>query len=140
MNRTKWFLLSILLVAAVWLGLAALAGAQTAVTVEPASLRTDQGGAVTIYATGALTFTAQHTVRLVGHGILPTTCVNPTALQAAVPTGLAAGDYALHVLDGGGSTVGAGSLKLTAPPTSPSAPQAHLTAAARPPHPHHPQL
>ena len=122
MNRTKLFLASILSIVAL-LGLVALVGAQTPVTVEPTSLRTDQGGTVTIYATGTLTFTAQHTVRLVGYGILPTSYVNPTALQATVPTGLAAGDYALNVLDGNGSTVGAGSLKLTAPPTPAPPPQ-----------------
>jgi len=117
------------------LATALLVQAQTPVTIEPGSLSTDQGGTISIYATGTLTFTASHTARLVGYGILPSTYINPTALQAIVPAGLDAGSYAVSVLDGGGSEVGAGTLALVAPatPTATPNPTATPKPASSPP-------
>ena len=120
MNRKlQWFFL--MLVVPALLLFAALAIAQTlpTFTVEPNTLSTQTGGLVTIYATGGVTFTEGSTVRLLGRGILPTVYVNPTALQATVPAGLAAGTYELRVLDSQGLELGTGSLTLTAPPATP---------------------
>ncbi len=118
-RRLKWVFL-LLVVLALFL-FASLAIAQTlpTFTVEPNTLPTQTGGLVTIYATGGVTFTGGSTVRMLGRGILPTVYINPTALQATVPGGLAAGTYELRVLDSLGLEVGTGSLTLTAPPATP---------------------
>ncbi len=105
------------------LGVAAWVTAQTPVNVEPTVLRTDLGGSVSIYATGALTFTEGYTVRLVNYGILTTNYINPTVLQAIVPAGLSAGDYTLWVLDTNGVPVGAGALRLVDPPAPTATPK-----------------
>jgi len=122
-NKLRLLILSLAFGAALLFGATQVA-AQSPVTVEPGTLYTDQGGTLTIYASGTLTFTNKHTVRLVGHGILPTSYSNPTALQATVPAGLAAGDYALRVLDENGVAVGAGSVKLVNRPATPAPPDA----------------
>lgn len=118
----QWTL--ILFLAALTLGgMAALVRAQAPVTVEPTALRSDLGGTVSLYATAPLTFTEKYTIRLVNYGVLATSYVNPTALQAAVPPGLGAGTYTLLVLDAGGNTVGTGALTLTAPPAPTATPK-----------------
>ncbi|HOT91024.1 MAG TPA: hypothetical protein PLJ78_02990 [Anaerolineae bacterium] len=105
------------------LGIVAWVTAQTPITVEPTTLRTDLGGSISIYATGTLTFTEGYTVRLVNYGVLATNYINPTVLQAVVPAGLDAGDYTLWVLDTTGITVGAGSLRLVNPPAPTATPK-----------------
>ncbi|HOU12998.1 MAG TPA: hypothetical protein PKZ84_07760 [Anaerolineae bacterium] len=121
-QSVKWSLVLGLAITLV-LGVVAWGAAQAPVNVEPSTLRTDVGGAVSIYATGVLTFTQDYTVRLINYGILATTYVNPTALQATVPAGLAAGDYTLAVLDAGGMQVGVGTIRLVAPPAPTATPK-----------------
>ncbi len=140
-KKTAYFLASTLFIAAIWVGLATIVTAQTPVTVEPGTLRTDQGGTVTIYATGTLTFTTQDTVRLVGHGVLPTSYVNVSTLQTTIPTGLTAGDHALFVLNGAGDQVGSGSITLVTPPTPTATPNPTKTPQPySPPPPGQPNL
>ncbi|HNT77191.1 MAG TPA: hypothetical protein PKH77_19440, partial [Anaerolineae bacterium] len=112
----KWTL--ILFVAGlIFGGMAALVTAQASVTVEPSSLRSDLGGTISVYAPGGSNiFTTTTTIRLVNYGILATTYVNLTTLQAVVPTGLGTGTYTLLVLDAGGNTVGTGTFTITAAP------------------------
>lgn len=121
-NGIKWSLI-VGFTALIALGMVTLAAAQAPITVEPTTLRADIGGTVSIYATGTLTFTSESTVRLINYGILATSYVNPTALQAAVPAGLAAGDYTLRVLDANGIDVGTGTLTLVAPPAPTATPK-----------------
>jgi hypothetical protein len=121
-RRVKWILV-VGLVVLLTLGVVAWGAAQAPVNVEPGVLRTDQGGVVSLYATASLTFTADSTVRLLNHGILATTYVNPITLQATVPPGLSAGDYTLWVLDANGTQVGVGTLRLVAPPAPTATPQ-----------------
>jgi len=99
--------------------------AQTPVNVEPTALRSDLGGTISLYATGSLTFSQQSSVRLEGYGILDTNYVNPTTLQATVPTGLAEDDYRLLILDANGATVGASSLHINAAPKPTATPKPH---------------
>ncbi len=121
-RSVKWSWV-ILLAVALALGVMTWGAAQAPVNVEPGTLRTDQGGTVSIYATGALTFTEGYTVRLLNYGILSTNYVNPTALQATVPAGLAAGDYTLAVLDANGMQIGVGTIRLVAPPAPTATPK-----------------
>jgi hypothetical protein len=121
-QSVKWSLIVVLTTLLV-LGVAAWGAAQAPVYVEPNTLRTDQGGTVSIYATGALTFTEGYTVRLLNYGILTTNYVNPTALQATVPAGLSAGDYTLWVLNANGVEIGAGTLRLVNPPSPTATPK-----------------
>jgi hypothetical protein len=121
-QRVKWTLV-VGLVVLLTLGIAAWGAAQAPVNVEPSVLRTDQGGVVSIYATAPLTFTVGHTVRLLNYGILATTYVNPTALQAVVPAGLSTGEYTLWVLDANGVQVAVGTLRLVAPPAPTATPK-----------------
>jgi len=126
MGKQVWcFVAGLLIVLASGLALATGAAAQAVVQVEPATLRADLGGTVSIYAQGGPTFTTTNTVRLVGYGLLPTTYVNATALQATVPAGLEAGSQTIEVLDAAGTAVGVGYLTLARPPAP--------TATARPP-------
>ena len=118
----KWILVAGLVVL-LTLGIVVLGAAQAPVNVEPGVLRTDQGGVVSLYATAPLTFTAGCTVRMLNYGILATTYVNPTALQAVVPAGLSAGEYTLWVLDANGAQVGVGTLRLVAPPAPTATPK-----------------
>jgi hypothetical protein len=122
-KKTKWVLLSVL-IAVTWMILIAAVSAQAPVlTIEPNTLRADLGGTVSLYVTGTLTFTPTDVVRLVGHGVLPTTYVNDTVLQAEVPAGLDAGTYTLHVQDDQGDVIGAGSIRLVAPPSPTKTPK-----------------
>lgn len=93
------------------------------IAIEPAAMRSDLGGTLSIYARGTLTFSPQSTVRLVGYGILPGSYVNPTALQANVPTGLAVGTYTLSVLDANGVQVATDTLTITAAPVPTATPK-----------------
>ncbi len=122
-ERVKWLVASVLIAGAMCAGLVGIVAAQTPVLVEPDTLRTDQGGTVSIYATGTLTFSPTDTVRLVGYGILPTTYVNSTVLQATVPSGLAAGAHTLQVLDDVGGVIVTGTVTLVAPPAPTKTPK-----------------
>ncbi|MBN2389264.1 MAG: hypothetical protein JXR84_00990, partial [Anaerolineae bacterium] len=126
-RRVKWILV-VGLVVLLTLGIVTWSAAQAPVNVEPSVLRTDQGGVVSLYATAALTFTEDSTVRLLNYGILATTYVNPIVLQATVPPGLSAGDYTLWVLDANGMQVGVGTLRLVAPPVPTATPKPETTA------------
>ena len=64
--------------------------------VEPDTLTSEAGGTLSIYGSG---FTTATVARLVGFGLLDTTCVNSTALMAVVPAGIPAGAYDLQVSD-----------------------------------------
>ncbi|MBN1874539.1 MAG: hypothetical protein JXA33_09945 [Anaerolineae bacterium] len=108
-------------------GMASGVMAQTPVNVEPSSLRADIGGTISIYTAVGVTFPETCTVRLVEYGILETTYVNPTAIQAIVPAGAKAGNYTLHVLDSEGNVIGSGALKLAAPPKPTSTPEPEST-------------
>lgn len=121
-QRVKWTLV-VGLVILLAFGIAAWSAAQAPVNVEPGVLRADLGGVVSLYATAPLTFTADYTVRLLNYGILATTYVNPMALQATVPSGLSAGEYALWILDANGTQVGVGTLRLVAPPAPTATPR-----------------
>jgi hypothetical protein len=122
-KKTKWFLLSVL-IAVTWVILAVAVSAQgPELVVEPDRLRADLGGTVSIYVTGTLTFTSTDVVRLVGHGILPTTYVNATALQAEIPAGLDVGRYTLRVQDEAGDVKGTGSVRLVASPSPTETPK-----------------
>lgn len=118
----KWTLI-LFLAGLILGGMAALVAAQSPVTVEPSALRSDLGGTVSVYATVPLTFTEQFTVRLVNYGVLATTYVNLTTLQAVVPTGLGTGTYTLLVLDAEGDTVGTGTLTIAAAPAPTATPK-----------------
>ena len=113
-------IISLLIVAGALLTLAvATAGAQTpAFTIEPSKLSTETGGMVSIYANpgAGVSFTNTTTVRMVGYGILSTRYVNPQALQATVPAGLAAGNYMLIALDTSAGDREMGVVQLIAPP------------------------
>lgn len=122
-KETKWLLLSVLIAIAVMIPMVAVSAQAPVLTVEPDTLRADLGGTVSLYAAGTLTFTPTDVVRLVGHGVLPTTYVNGTVLQAAVPGGLDAGTYTLQVQDDQGSVIGTGSIGLVAPPSPTKTPK-----------------
>jgi hypothetical protein len=63
--------------------------------VEPDTLASQTGGTLSIYGSG---FTTATVARLVGFGLLETTALNETALQAVVPAGLVEpGTYDLQV-------------------------------------------
>jgi len=68
--------------------------------VEPNTLVSQQGGALSIYGSG---FTTATVGRLVGHGLLDTTYVNSEALQAVVPPGIPPGTYDVQVSQAGAS-------------------------------------
>lgn len=132
------FSLVLAMVAAVFLLLAATVSAQSPLfIIEPATLSTETGGTLSIYATGSAgaTFTTTTTVRLVGYGILSTHYVNPQALQAIVPPGLRAGAYKLVALDPFGNERELGTVQLFAPPPPPATP-----APVEPPAPGQPLL
>ncbi len=63
--------------------------------VEPNTLVAEQGGTLTVYGAG---FTEGTVVRLVGVGILTTTRIGHTVLQATVPAGLTPATYAVEVI------------------------------------------
>ncbi|HQE91372.1 MAG TPA: hypothetical protein PLH19_03105 [Anaerolineae bacterium] len=121
-QNVKWSLIMVLAMALA-LGVVTWGAAQASVIVEPSTLRTDLGGTVSLYATGAFTFTEGYTVRLLNYGILATHYVNPTALQATVPTGLSAGDYSLWVLNTEGVEIALGTLRLVEPPSPTATPK-----------------
>jgi hypothetical protein len=100
----KALLITILIVAAALaLLLATVAAASplsqlTLISVEPDTLISQEGGALSIYGSG---FTTTTVGRLVGHGLLNTTYVNSEALQAVVPPGVPAGTYDVQVSQAG---------------------------------------
>ena len=122
-KETKWLLLSVLIAITWMIPIGAVSAQAPVLTVEPDTLRADLGGTVSLYAAGTLTFTPTDVVRLVGHGVLPTTYVNGTVLQAEVPGGLDAGTYTLHVQDDQGDVIGTGSIGLMAPPSPTKTPK-----------------
>lgn len=132
------FSLVLAVVATAFLLLAAAVSAQSPLfIIEPATLSTETGGTLSIYATSSAgaTFTTTTTVRLVGYGILSTRYVNPQALQAIVPAGLKAGAYKLVALDPFGNERELGTVQLFAPPPPPATP-----APVEPPAPGQPLL
>lgn len=66
--------------------------------IEPSSLVSQKGGALSVYGND---FTTATVVRVVGHGLLDTTYVNSEALQAAVPPGVRPGTYDIQVAETG---------------------------------------
>jgi len=118
-------LLAVTVLAGVYLlGSAIWVAAQASVVVEPATLRADIGGTVSIYdPTHAITFTPECSVRLVDAGILTTVYVNPITIQAVVPANLGAGDYTIHVLNENGVPVGIGTFRILAAPAPTSTPK-----------------
>jgi len=62
--------------------------------VEPDTLRSETGGAVSVYGSGFITTTL---VRLVGFNVLDTEVVNASLLQATVPPGVPDGTYDVQV-------------------------------------------
>lgn len=63
-------------------------------SVEPNTLVSDSGGALSIYGSG---FTNTTVARLVGYGLLDTSYLDSTKLKATVPAGVPAGVYDLQV-------------------------------------------
>jgi hypothetical protein len=70
-------------------------------SVEPASVIREEGGVITVLGTG---FAEGIAVRLVGYGLLDTTCANPNMARAVVPAGVPDGVYALQVTRMDGET------------------------------------
>jgi len=64
-------------------------------SLEPARFNNLAGGEMSIYGTGFLPGAA---VRLVGHGLLDGTVVNPTAMKVIIPPGLRKGNYTLEII------------------------------------------
>ncbi len=85
--------------------------------VEPRTLLSTTGGALSIYGTG---FTTATVARLVGYGLLDTTFVNENALRAVVPPGVPAGVYALEVSEPGFSATLPSALTIVAPTAAPT--------------------
>jgi len=71
-------------------------------SVEPKTLVTGQENRISVYGAG---FVEGTLVRLVGIGVLPTTFVNPTILQAVIPADARPGTYALEVIRPDGTKV-----------------------------------
>ncbi len=98
---------------------------QLAITgVEPRTMLSTTGGTLSIYGSG---FTTATVARLVGYGLLDTAFVNPTALRAVVPPGVAPGVYAVEASEPGFSATLPSALTIVAPtpaplPTSPPPP------------------
>lgn len=94
-------------------------------SVEPDTMVSQAGGTLSIYGSDLTTSTL---ARLVGFGLLDTTYVNSTALQAEVPPGVPPGTYDLEVSDAGGSDTLPSALTIvgatpTPAPTAVPAPQ-----------------
>lgn len=106
-------------------------------TIEPTRLSTETGGTLSIYVNpgASVSFTETTTVRMVGYGILATRYVNSQALQATVPTGLAAGNYTLIALNTSTGDRELGIIQLVAPP-----PPTPTPAPYEPPPPGQPLL
>ncbi|MDY0020415.1 MAG: hypothetical protein RBT47_10470 [Anaerolineae bacterium] len=121
-HKVQWILLglALLTLSLAFSAVTARTQSLTPVNVEPPWLPAEQGGTISIYATGTLTFTEGYTARLLGYGILETTYVNETTLQAVVPTNVPPNGYELWILDQAGKEVGTGQLLLT-PPATPTA-------------------
>lgn len=122
-DLSRGVLILVVLASALLLSAAAAAQEQ-AFTIEPATLSSETGGTVSIYANAnaGVTFTTTTTVRMVGYGILSTRLVNPQALQATVPSGIAAGNYTLLALNTSGGDRELGKLQLIAPPAPTATP------------------
>jgi len=66
------------------------------ISIEPTSMRSDEGGTLTILGDG---FQSSSVVRLVGVGVLATTFVNTATLTALVPRDLAPANYAVEAIN-----------------------------------------
>jgi hypothetical protein len=96
---------------------------------EPATMTSGRETTLSVIGTG---FTAQTVVRLVGVGIIPTTFINSTSLNASVPIGLNPGTYSIVISDPArGDVTAPGTLTIQPAPTPTSFP----TVTAVPPTP-----
>jgi hypothetical protein len=84
--------------------------------IEPKTMIGDVGGTLSVYGDG---FSAASVVRLIGHGLLSTSYLNPTALAAQVPGGVLAGQYDVEVSDGAQRATLQGGLTVLAPTPTP---------------------
>jgi len=112
------------LAATLLLAILALAGPlpQLALTgVEPDTLVSQAGGALSIYGSG---FTTATVARLVGYGLLETTYVNSSALWAIVPPGVPVGTYDLELSEAGLSATLPAALTIVAATPTPGPTQA----------------
>jgi hypothetical protein len=109
-HKTQWILLGVALLTLSLVFSAVTARTQSLppVTIEPSWLPAEQGGTISIYATDTLTFTEGYTARLLGYGVLQTTYINETTLQAVVPANVTPNIYNIWVLDQAGKEVGTG--------------------------------
>lgn len=98
-----------LLVAALLMSVAA----QTTISnVEPGTVRSGDGGNISVYGSG---FTNSSVVRLTDYGLLTTTYINDSTLMAALPTNLPPRVYVVEVRDPAGDTQWSGLLNVLAP-------------------------
>ncbi len=70
--------------------------------IEPDRISRESGGTLSIYGSG---FRAGIAVRLVGYGLLDAALLNPTAIRAVVPPGLAEGRYGVEVIQSDGTSL-----------------------------------
>jgi len=103
--------------------------------VEPNLLISQIGGTLSIYGSG---FTTATVARLVGYGLLDTTYVNSTALQAVVPPGVSSGVYDLQVSEDGISETLSSALTIVAATPTPG--PTPLPTPTSPPRPGRPIL
>jgi hypothetical protein len=85
-------------------------------SVEPSTMLSEHGGTLSIYGSG---FTATAATRLVGYGLLDTSYVDSTALQATVPAGVPAGTYDLQVIQEALSATLPAAVTVVAPTATP---------------------
>jgi hypothetical protein len=74
----------------------------TLLKIEPDRISRESGGTLSIYGSG---FRAGIAVRLVGYGLLDAALLNPTAIRAVVPPGLAEGRYGVEVIQSNGTSL-----------------------------------
>ena len=84
--------------------------------VEPATLESSRGGAVSILGSG---FTQTCVVRLIGYGVLSTTYLNANTLSATIPVGVRGGSYELELVRGEEVTRWGGRVQIDDVATSP---------------------
>jgi len=100
--------------------------------IEPREVFNNGNNTLSIYGSG---FTENCVVRVIGYGLLSTSFINPTALTAVLPAGVAAGTYTLDVSDGARTAQLGNALVVRSP-----APQPTATSPAQPPPPGRPIL